>query len=318
MRRWPFAVAGAALVAALVFSWASGGDAPASSATADRGLAPLAPRQTSTTAAPDSVPVPETPPSLRGAELDGELGWNPDGSLRIDLALRRRFDHLLSALGEVTLAQVRARLAADVAPVATAAQLSAVLAAFDRYTGYLSAVDRLAPLADPKARLEKLHALRVELLGDEMARAFFEDEERADAWALERRALQARVDLSAEEKAAALRELDLKLPAEARAFVQDATTLQQTLEETAAFEAGGASPEARRAAREARLGAEAAQRLGELDEQRAKWNARLEAFRKERAVLEPLTDEGRRRLDAVLERDFDEPERRRVRALEGL
>ncbi len=258
----------------------------------------------------------ETPKSLEGSDPDGAIGWNPDGTVRVDRPLRQRFDHLLSALGEVTLEMIRTRLQADLLRVASAAATASVLQAFDRYTDYLAAVDRLMP-APAAQRLVAVHELRFAKLGEPMARAFFEEEERADALSLERQALARRTDVSDEARRAAMAELDAKRSPEERVLLEQTTQLQATVAETAAFEAAGASREARQAARTARLGAEAAQRLGALDDERARWQARLESFRQARAAIqaEAAGDEAQRRIDELLERDFSEPERRRVRAL---
>jgi lipase chaperone LimK len=75
------------------------------------------------------------------------------------------------------------------------------------------------------------------------------------------------------------------------------------------------SAEDRLRLRTAKVGAEAAQRLGALDDERAKWTARFEAFKAARRALEPLDAEDEKVLAALLERDFTEPERRRVQAL---
>ncbi|MGV3625257.1 MAG: lipase secretion chaperone [Archangium sp.] len=308
--KWAVGAAGLVLVAAVVWwAWASAEPAP---------IAVSADQHTVTTATPVlnnarevEARVIASPPSLRDTELDGEISWLPDGSVRIDLALRRRFDHLLSAIGEVSVAQVRTRLENELKPVASADRVARVLEVFDRYVKYLDAASRVQPEADLKKRLAQAHALRVETLGAEIARAFYEDEERSDAWAIERRELIASGRATPEK----LAELDAELPPEARAVVQEAAQLQDTVSDTAQFEAAGLNPEERRKVREAKVGAEAAQRLGELDEQRARWNSRLEAFKSKRTALEPIDAEDQKVLDAMLERDFSEPERRRVQAL---
>lgn len=255
--------------------------------------------------------VVAAPPSLRGSELDGEISWLADGSVRIDLALRRRFDHLLSAIGEVSVSQVRTRLENELKPVASSDRVACVLEVFDRYVKYLDAAGKVQPEADLKKRLAQAHALRVEKLGSEIARAFYEDEEASDAWAIERRALIQSGQATPEK----LAELDAKLAPEARAVVKEAAQLQETLDDTEQFEAAGLNAEERRQVREAKVGAEAARRLGELDDQRAQWNSKFEDFKAKRKALEPIDGDDQKQLDAILERDFSEPERRRVQAL---
>ena len=73
--------------------------------------------------------------------------------------------------------------------------------------------------------------------------------------------------------------------------------------------------------REQRLGAEAAERLGELDRRREAWRERYQAYQAQRRAIEDsgLAEEDRedaiQRLRASL---FDEAEQRRVRALDRI
>jgi len=269
----------------------------------------------------DAPGAPATPPSLQGAEADGAVGWNPDGAVRLDGDLRRRFDFLLAGLGELTLAQVRARLERDVASIAPAERVARVMEAFDRYLAYLGGVSQLGGSGSlGESRLSELHALRVRVLGPEMARAFFEEDEQAAERTIDRQALLARSDLGEDARREALAEVDDRRPPAEREALEREAQLQTTLAETTALEARAAGVEERRAVRAARLGATVAQRLVDLDDERARWAARVDAFRRARdAVLadDVLDDASRRRaLSGILERDFSEPERRRVRALE--
>jgi len=264
-------------------------------------------------------PVEVSSPSLQGTDPDGAVGFGADGTVRVDRALRRRFDYLLSTLGEATLAQVRASLKADLKPVASASSAASALALFDAYTAYLQAVDQLRPLANMD-RLQVLHDLRVRALTAPVAQAFFEDEERVDAWALGSRATLSRTELSAQQRTDAQLALAAGLSADARSTLDELVEIKRITDETAAFDASGASAQQRRVAREARLGTTAAQRLAELDAAHARWSARVAAFRVERDALEAdatLDAAGRRRaLETILSRDFSLPEGRRVRALE--
>lgn len=269
----------------------------------------------------DAPGVPATPASLLGAEADGAVGWNPDGTVRFDSGLRQRFDFLLAGLGELTLAQVRARLERDVAGVAPAERVARVMEAFDRYVAYLGGLRQLGGSGSfGESRLSELRALRVRVLGPEMARAFFEEDEQAAERTIARQALLTRSDLSEDARREALAAVDDRRPLAEREALERGAQLQTTLAETAALEASAASATQRRAVRAARLGATVAQRLADLDDERARWAARVDAFRRARdAVLadDALDDASRRRaLSALVDRDFSEPERRRIRALE--
>ncbi len=260
-----------------------------------------------------------TPRSLQGADADGEVGWNSDGTVRLDRGLRRRFDFLLAALGEVTLGQVRARLEGDVASVAPPERAARVMEVFNRYVSYLERVSHLGGTTDVE-RLVELHALRVQALGPEMARAFFEDEEETDARTLDRRAVLERSDLGESARAAALAAVEERRPRPEREALERGALVQETLTQTAALEASGATPEQKQEARAARFGTTTAGRLADLDAERARWSARVDAFRRARDTVmadEALDDDSRRRsLGAILEHDFSAPEQRRIRALE--
>ena len=82
---------------------------------------------------------------------------------------------------------------------------------FDRYTDYLTALTNLeiGSIVKPEERLQQVTALRKKMLGDEMATAFFADEEALAALTLKRMAIANDKNLSAEEKARLLAELDV-------------------------------------------------------------------------------------------------------------
>lgn len=312
MKRWWWFAGAVPLIAAVLFAlWPEPRPGAMIDPAPEAALTPAAPLATALPAVPGSAP------SLRGTELDGAIGWDPDGSVRLDRALRRRFDHLLSAIGERSLPQIRAGLAQDLAPIAAPASARAVLEVFDRYTDYLAAVTHLQVRAD-ESRVAALHRLRLERLGQAITRAFFEDEERDDAWALERQALLQRTDLSEAQRKEALEALDAKMPADRRDLAAELSQLQGVMAQTAALEASGATAEEKRAAREALVGAAAAQRLETLDRERERWAARVDAYRQRKLALEakgPLDEAARSELQQLLLRDFDENERRRVQVL---
>jgi lipase chaperone LimK len=288
------------LIAALAFAACASPDAQISDTTSG-----------ATSAGGELKPVEVSSRSLQGTDPDGAIAWNADGTVRVDRDLRRRFDYLLSTLGETSLAQVRASLAADLRPLAPKAGVNAVLGLFDAYTACLSSASQLKGLS-ASDRLTAVHALRVKALGASTAQAFFQDEEALDAWATSRRAAQAQgQDLAS---LAALQ------PASQRNAEQELAELTRTTAETAAFDARAASAAERFSTRQARLGATVAQNLAALDQAHAKWNARVASFRTARDAVQAdssLDEPGRQKaLSAILSRDFSEPEARRVRALE--
>lgn len=119
--------------------------------------------------------------SLRGADLDGAWDVDPEGRLVPTIALRRRFDQLLSLAGEANLDETRGFIAHDVRELAGAEASLRVLAVWDRYVELQRvAFQQVADMRDRStwsAALAERQRVRQRLLGMEVARAFFADEE---------------------------------------------------------------------------------------------------------------------------------------------
>ncbi|HRQ64864.1 MAG TPA: lipase secretion chaperone [Xanthomonadaceae bacterium] len=253
-------------------------------------------------ASPPPVAVDEAhsppAPSQQGSEVDGAIAFDAFGRLIVDRELRRLFDYHLAAIGELDIEEIRASLHALAQEAGGAHGAAQVLAAFARYLEYLDQVDRLVlpAQADLLDRLEALHALRRQYLGNAVAESYFADEEAA---ALD---LIARVEDAAAGMAT--------VPA-------DDTDL--ALEQTLQFEREGTDAVTRQAERSALFGDAAALRLAALDEERERWRQRVDDYQSARAAIidDPsLTAPARdAALLALLEQSFDEAERRRVLSL---
>jgi hypothetical protein len=172
--------------------------------------------------------------SLRGSDLDG--AWVV-ASLQTDPALTRRFDHLITSLGEVDAAEIRRWIGAEVTRHHGAATAAQVLLAWDEYLAQLQnkptpgqeggntypatpapkpartppAVPRAVLLPEPSAsaeQLQALHADRVERFGAAAAERLRAED--AARWAWGYRLAQARTQLQAlpeAEREARLRQL---------------------------------------------------------------------------------------------------------------
>jgi hypothetical protein len=157
--------------------------------------------------------------SLRGSDLDG--AWVL-AKLQTDPALSRRFDHLLTALGEVDAAEIRRWIGAEVTREHGPATAAQVLIAWDEHlallqnkptpgqetgTSYLTqpppkpvrsppVVPRALLLPEPSAsaeQLQTLHTQRVEKFGAEAAERLRTED--AIRWAWQHRLAQARTQL---------------------------------------------------------------------------------------------------------------------------
>lgn len=230
-----------------------------------------------TTRAREEAPLERTPSAeptqglaSLGSEPDGEVSEVSPGVLRIDRALRARFDYHLSDASERDwangLVETRVRLLAGANMSGETQQRLA--ATFDAYVRYLEAGQNEPALegAAPSARLARVMDLRRELLGDEIADAFFADEERIDAVFARRAEAPASARQSPDEQE---REMEATLPDDAQRARQDASLFARAFAEEQALRQAGRAGEIP-ALRERLLGAAAAERLAALDRARGR------------------------------------------------
>lgn len=299
--------------------------APAVAATPESAAAPSAEPAGVPSPAPAAeraIVTPVLPDSLQGTESDGGVTLDAHGRLVADLGLRRLYDHFLSSIGERSIDEIRALLAARLDEITTPDGKRQALAAFERYLRYLREVDAVGtqlsalPLRD---RLQRLSELRRQHLGSEMADAFFADEEAYQRYTLDRQELAAEPALDPQLRAARERELLAELPESVREPLLAQQRVESDLVDASAIETLAGDADERHRLRVERFGEEAAARMELLDRERAAWEARVAAYRAERARLQALSASGRRAaLDEYLARHFSETEQRRIRSLEDV
>jgi lipase chaperone LimK len=265
-------------------------------------------------------------PSLRDTEVDGGLALDGQGHFVVTADARVFFDYFLSAAGEEPRATTRARVVAAIVARLPAPAAGAAIDLFDRYLLYRSRARELRDATDGAIdmaqRFERLRALRRDAFGTADAEALFGEEEARDRVAVEQQAIAADPGLGEAERTRRLDALQAELPASVREARAAAVAPLMLEREEAALRAAGGSAEEIRTLRERSVGAEAADRLADVDRQRAQWAQRLEEYRAARAAIEAdsaLAPEARAAsLEALLTSRFDATERLRVAALERL
>ncbi|MFM9880224.1 MAG: lipase secretion chaperone [Burkholderiaceae bacterium] len=219
--------------------------------------------------------------SLQGTVLDGSWGTWSAGQLQPSLALRQRFDYLLTLHGEVTPAELRYWLAQQARMDVGSEHASQVLALWDQYlalqqsTG-LGSANLNDPAAAQRAAAERAQ-LRRSLLGPQWAEAFYAEEEQALKALLERRAAGSQAGSEGVE-ASARSAAQNKPPA---GFIPSQGALLVPPSE-------GLTPAQAsdlQAQRVAQFGPEAAQRLREEDALRLQWEQRLAQARQQVQTL---------------------------------
>jgi lipase chaperone LimK len=276
---------------------------------------------------------PGVPDSLRGTEVDGALVVGADGRFVPSKDTVRLFDYFLSVHGEeaeeLTLARLDERIAqrlpADAVPDARAF-LARYVQYRERGRELEQALERAVEPggADVLAgRLAELRALRREIFGAELAQTLFGDDESLAEAAIERRRIFDDPSLSDRARIEKLAEVQSRLPESVRRSEEEALVPLRLHEDEAAAIAAGASRAEIQTLRERAVGRDAAERLADLDQQRADWDRRIEVYRLERdRVLANIGDAPEAQksefMKRVRERHFKQDELPRVEALDRI
>lgn len=275
----------------------------------------------------------QLPPSLRGTEVDGVLRVDNNGNLVIDHDIRRVFDYFLSTLGEEPLPVIELRLRAYIRHQlpATAAQQAEQL--LEDYLALNRALSDLQAPADGdtsnapdtatlRDRLLSVQDLRRQYLQADVVDAFYADDDALDQLALGRMEIVEDRTLSATQKTQALNALEQSLPQHLQGAIKELNRHQQMSTLTARLRRQGGTDAEVYQLRESFFGAEAAERLAQLDQSRQQWQARATLWLDERDSLiarQDIDEADRQRQLDLRRRDLFEPaELRRIESIEHL
>jgi lipase chaperone LimK len=201
------------------------------------------------------------------------------------------------------------------------------LALYDRYLQYrarVAAISRTLPdPTDMERRHQLVRELRREMFGPSVAYALFQQQERIEEVAVERRRVMNDPTLSDRQRIERLAEIQARLPEEVRRAEAEAYSSLRLAREEDELRAGGGSEAEVQALREQSVGVEAAERLGNLDRERASWALRMQDYREERdRVMAGTTNAPEEAKAAFLrrvrERHFAPDELPRVEALDRI
>lgn len=195
--RWVAAVVGGALIlAAWLWSGLDDSDLARPQALARDASKPQAevhPALASLSAAAPSASAPRRPEdfehwlesesSLRGVSLDGAWDVDSEGRLQPTMALRRRFDQLLSLVGEATVDEITAFVSHDVTALAGPSAAQQVVDLWKHYIelqqhAFTAQVD-MRDRGTWATALAERQQVRRRLLGEAVAKAFYADEDAA-------------------------------------------------------------------------------------------------------------------------------------------
>lgn len=262
--------------------------------------------------------------SLRDTVADGNVTVGFGGRLKPDLELRRLFDYYLTLIGETDLTGVRTLLQQDLLHRRLASPVQdEVMQVFDRYVRYQQAASEVAsrPGLTFKSQFGELQALRQKILGENVAEAFYGAEQVQQKLLLQRLAVGSDQNLSPAEKTRQLQVLDLAAPAAEREARIQASIGRLVQQQTALLDEAHADAATRRAERAEIWGDAVADRLAQLDQHRAQWQARLEAYSARRKRIQQNdsldTQTRQKALQQLLQTSFHGTEQLQVQAMAG-
>ncbi|MBR7781818.1 lipase secretion chaperone [Undibacterium luofuense] len=262
-------------------------------------------------AALNSASAPVFAQSMQGTRPDGQLTIRHD-QLQVDPELLYLFDYYLSAQGEKPLPQIleaiRAELRQRLQPSSQAlAQAEQLLNRYLDYKKALLALEKAENSSETKlntaarlrARLSRLHQLRVSMFSEKDALALFALEEMRDADAVRRMEIFEDTKLSLAEKQQAYARLDANLPARLKEEREAPQRIQNVEQQVAQMRASGASEQDVYQFRAMQFSADAAYRLQELDREEQQWANRIQLYQQALRQALQLPD-GPLHLPAVL------------------
>jgi lipase chaperone LimK len=219
---------------------------------------------------------PQVIASYTGSDVDGAINLDSNGNVIIDTDLKNLFDYFMIATGELSLTQIRHRLLDFANENLNTNQLQQLMKIYDKYADYLASQksldERLNKDLSQLQQLAILSQYRNDFLGEEMARAFFAEDEDYAQFLLENK----QVDEANSERQGKW------LEAENRA-----TAYQDTLIENRRYQqSSNLTADEIYTNRVQSYGQEAAQRLTELDTQRQQWQEMVSRYFDMRQLIE--------------------------------
>jgi lipase chaperone LimK len=270
------------------------------------------------------------PQSLQGTEAPPGLIIDENGNLVVTHALRDFYDYFLSALGEESLATIRARAKAYMHKSLPARAYARADHVFDSYLAYrqnLTSTSQSSTLAG-KLDLDALQqqrdterALRSQYFEQDVVAAFFGSDDAYDNYSIARLKVQGDTRLSDAEKLRQTQALFAQLPADQQVSMK---VMEQTLsleQINTDCKKSHCAPDQLHSLRENVVGPEAADRLQALDDRRAAWNTRVSNYAQQRASIlgmQGLSDQDKQaQIQQLQQQDFSVQERLRLAAFEG-
>ena len=242
------------------------------------------------------------PRSLKGTQVDGEIIIDENKQLVVTEGLRRLFDYFLSAIGEEDEAVIFARVESYIRHHTPEPAASQAVAIFGKYVAYLKALPEIEKrygnlqLQATKNGELDLNAiaqqkqdvanLRQQYFDKTTIEAFFGAEDNYDDYSIEMVRINQNQQMSEAQKQAARQDYISRLPDSAiKTNIMQQANLGELMVRTEQMKAAGASPEALYNMRRELVGAPAAERLAQVDQQDADFDQRFKQYQAQKQQL---------------------------------
>lgn len=272
------------------------------------------------------------PRSLTGTQVDGEIIIDEHKQLVVTEGLRRLFDYFLSAIGEEDEAVIFARVESYIRHHTPEPAASQAVAIFGNYVAYLKALPdiekrygNLQLQASKSGELDlnaiaqqkqEVARLRQQYFDKTTIEAFFGAEDNYDDYSIEMVRINQNEQMSEAQKQAARQDYVSRLPDGAiKTNILQQANLNELMARTQQMKAAGASPEALYNMRRELVGAPAAERLAQVDQEDANFDQRFTQYETQKAQLlsqsaNPAVAQSQ--IEQLEQQLFDEAERKRL------
>ena len=272
------------------------------------------------------------PRSLQGTEVDGEIIIDENKQLVVTEGLRRLFDYFLSALGEEDEAIIYARVESYIRHHTPEPAASQAVAIFSKYVAYLKALPEIEKrygnlqLQATKNGELDLNAiaqqkqdvanLRQQYFDKTTIEAFFGASDSYDDYSMEMVRINQNEQMSEAQKQAARQDYVSRLPDGAiKTNIMQQANLNELMARTEQMKAAGASPEALYNMRRELVGAPAAERLAQVDQEDANFDQRFKQYQTQKQqLLSQNADkaQAQTQIHQIEQQLFNETERKRL------
>lgn len=242
------------------------------------------------------------PRSLQGTDVDGEIIIDENKQLVVTEGLRRLFDYFLSALGEEEEAVIYARVESYIRSHTPEPAASQAVTIFDQYIAYLKAISNIEKkygnlqlqatksgaldlnvVAQQKQEVAKL---RQQYFDKETIIAFFGAQDNYDDYSIEMVRINQDNQLSDSQKEAARQDYISRMPDNStKANLAQQANLNELISRTEQMQAKGATAEELYNMRRELVGAPAAARLEQVDQEDANFNQRFNQYQVQKQQL---------------------------------